>query len=350
MSQYSQRTVREPLLGMVTDHLNEGGINCGKTYQVGCEVVALLASYREEERRLFPKVFLAGPYDEDLFRVMSPGSMSILIETFGQDVSPRAVAVASLKKCASLAIEGWCVFVRRTSGGFECGLFRPHVDLYSAGSVELLPSSGLPVAVFRQSADNTVEVVNSRGDRLEVSLSTASPTGTPAETQLSDFVQAACSRISPDLVVRAKPYLIRLLSDCLYMSHGSMLVVVPSGWTIDREVFSDGVMLQHPIRLTYALESVIHSGRAVDAAELRSLESLLRGMVLSDGVTALNDEGSVVGFRLFVRSGSESIGAESESGGARSRAYNVLARSVGRSLMAALFRSQDGRMEVRTHG
>jgi hypothetical protein len=58
---FEQKTIRDPLLGMVADHLGKGQINCGITQQVGCELVSLLSAYREEDRRLFPQVYLFGP-------------------------------------------------------------------------------------------------------------------------------------------------------------------------------------------------------------------------------------------------------------------------------------------------
>ena len=71
---YEQETIRDPLLGMVADHLARGHINCGLTQQVGCELVALLSAYREEDRRLFPEVYLFGPSETDLVRVLAPES------------------------------------------------------------------------------------------------------------------------------------------------------------------------------------------------------------------------------------------------------------------------------------
>lgn len=70
---FEQKTIRDPLLGMVADHFGKGQINCGVTHQVGCELVALLSAYREEERRLFPQVYLFGPSEADLIRAIAPG-------------------------------------------------------------------------------------------------------------------------------------------------------------------------------------------------------------------------------------------------------------------------------------
>src|SRR5260370_25332201 len=110
---FEQKTIRDPLLGMVADHFGKGQINCGVTHQVGCELVALLSAYREEERRLFPQVYLFGPSEADLIRAIAPGIPVLMIcGTEDEHGFPRRTAVAALKTCASLAIDGWCVFIR----------------------------------------------------------------------------------------------------------------------------------------------------------------------------------------------------------------------------------------------
>jgi hypothetical protein len=87
---------------------------------------------------------------------------------------------------------------------------------------------------------------------------------------------------------------------------------------------------------------------AADASLLRSHESLLRGMIGSDGVTIMGTDGSIRAFRVFVQGSGKKAGGRQQaaSGGARSRAFDVLRGYVGKTLRAALFRSHDGRTEV----
>src|SRR5262249_46721801 len=139
---FEQRTIREALLGMVANHFNGGAITCGFTQQVGCELVALLSAYREEERRMFPLVYLIGPSESDLLRALAPGSPPLNIGRSQDADGARQTAMAALKNCAALAIDGWCVYVRRRDGGFDFGLFRPSAESYSAGAEEALMASG----------------------------------------------------------------------------------------------------------------------------------------------------------------------------------------------------------------
>lgn len=344
---FEQRTIREALLGIVANHLNGGGITCGVTQQVGCELVALLSAYREEERRLFPQVYLIGPSQSDLLRALAPGSTPLYIGASQDTAGTRQTAASALKNCATLAIDGWCVYVRRRSGGFDFGLFRPSAESYSAGAEEALTASGLPAVLLRHSAENTVEIINGNGARLEISLTTAAPSNKAMSGQVSEFAAVACSDVSDELRERAASYLTRILTDCLRGSHGALLAVVPHRKKLDRRKLSDGVVLEQPIPLIQTMLAAVKSQGVAEASLLRSQESLLRGMIGSDGVTVLATDGSIRAFRVFVQR-TEKMAASSPAtaGGARSRAFAALRGYVGSSLHAALFRSQDGRIEV----
>jgi hypothetical protein len=346
---FEQKTIRDPLLGMVADHLGKGQINCGLTQQVGCELVAMLSAYREEDRRLFPQVYLFGPSPADLIRAIAPGIPVLGIgEAEDEPGAPRRAALAALKTCASLAIDGWCIYIRRRDNGFSFGLFRPAAETYSAGPEATLAASGLPAALLRHSAENTVEIINSAGGRLEISLTTAAPSNRATSGPISDFSHAACSDVAEESREHAAGYLARVLTEFLRGSHGTLLAAAPCAKALDPKKFSDGVILQEAIPLVQTMLTAIRERTAADASLLRSHESLLRGMIASDGVTILGTDGSIRAFRVFVHRPGKKPGGQREaaSSGARSRAFDILHGYVGKALRAALFRSQDGRTEV----
>ena len=342
---FEQRTIREPLLGMVANQLSKEGISCGLTHQVGCELVALLATYREEERKLFPQVYLLGPSESDLLRALAPGSSPLILGRALHGTDSRQVAHSALKSCASLAIDGWCVFIRRTVDGFDFGLFRPSAETYSAGADEALASSGLPAALLRHSAESTVEIINGSGGRLEISLTTATPSNREMGGEVAEFAKAACSDVSQESRQQAAGYLSRLLVDHLRGSHGALLAAVPHEKKLDRKKLSDGVVLQEPIPLIRTMLAAKRENTVVESSLLRSQEALLRGMIHSDGVTVLGTDGSIRAFRVFVKTAGTKSG-EPVAGGARSRTFVILRSYVGTVVRAALFRSQDGRLEV----
>jgi hypothetical protein len=346
---YEQKTIRDSLLGMVADHLGKGHINCGITQQVGCELAALLSAYREEDQRLFPQVYLFGPSESDLIPAIAPGIPILGIgKTADRQDIPRQTAIVALQTCASLALDGWCVYIRRREDSFDFGLFRPAAETYSAGPETTLAASGLPVALLRHSAENTVEIINSAGGRLEISLTTAAPSVHSMSGQILKFSLAACCDVSSEFRDQAAGYLARILTEFLRGSHGTLLAAAPCAKALDAKKFADGIILQEPISLIQTMWNAVKESTATAASLLRSQESLLRGMINSDGATILGTDGSIRAFRVFVhRGGKKTKTAQTlTTGGARSRAFDVLRGYVGKTLQAALFRSQDGRTEV----
>jgi hypothetical protein len=73
-------------------------------------------------------------------------------------------------------------------------------------------------------------------------------------------------------------------------------------------------------------------------AEVEAWSSLIATMLMSDGITWFDTSGRVLGFRIFVRSSTNT-----NEGGSRTRAFRVLADMVDKGrLHAAFMQSQDG--------
>jgi hypothetical protein len=351
MPTFEQKTVRDSLLGMVHDHLMKGQISCGLTCQIGCELVGLLASYREEDRRLYPEIYLLGPSENELLNVLFPGSARYVLGkvAFGGNTEAfsREVAIKSLKTCASLALDGWAIFIGKKEADFLYGLFRPAAEPYSGSVEETLGSSGLPAAIFRNSAEQTVEIVNSAGDRLEISLTTAKPSTMSMSAQIADFCRTLCLDLNTEAKDQIVSYFARVLTESLRSSHGALLAIVPMGDIQLPEGFQDGVVLPEPISLAEAAMNTMREKSGEAVSQLRSCEALLRGMIMNDGATILGTNGTIRAFRVFV----DAVGVEGKpvspaSGGARFRAFQALKQRIGSPIRAVLFRSQDGRTEI----
>lgn len=153
---FEQTTIRSHLLGVVVDHLMKGQITCPHTHQVGCELVALLSSYREEDRRLYPEVYLLASTDSDLLPIIAPGVAALPIGKVAiaadAETGARSTARVALKSCASLAIDGWAIYLQRVTNGFAYGLFRPSAQSYSLGSAATLVGSGLRAGAHSRQA------------------------------------------------------------------------------------------------------------------------------------------------------------------------------------------------------
>ncbi len=217
-----------------------------------------------------------------------------------------------------------------------------------AGAEDKLASFGLPAVLLRHSAENTVEIVNSAGGRLEISLTTSLASNRAMGGQIMEFAKAACLDVADEAKDQSTHYLARVLTEFLRGGHGALLAAAPCNRPLHRTKLADGVILTPPIPLILTMLAAMKEQTAAAASLLRSQEALLRGMIASDGVTILGTDGSIRAFRVFVQPGRKQASGrqQASSGGARSRAFSVLRDYVGNALRAALFRSQDGRTEV----
>jgi len=68
-------------------------------------------------------------------------------------------------------------------------------------------------------------------------------------------------------------------------------------------------------------------------------------MIASDGVVIFGTDGSLLGYRVFLRPTEDEKKSLPDRGGGRRRTYALMKQRLGADLKAALFRSQDGDTE-----
>lgn len=161
-----------------------------------------------------------------------------------------------------------------------------------------------------------------------------------ADAKVLSFARAASGQDS-----NLHGYLGRLLSRALLRSHGALLAVVARGGNEIPSALRDSIILSPPLDLAERLRAHIDEGKsAASVSRLQVASELVCGLVGSDGVTLFDTDGRVLAYRCFVAGGST---GGAVTGGARTRAYKALVDMCGSELDAALFRSQDGRTEVK---
>ena len=82
-------------------------------------LVVALADLREEGNVLIPEVYLCEEIDATLKLLPIKEALPI-----GEQDEPSKAIAEALKKCAPLAIEGWCIYVAQNQDKYSFGLFR----------------------------------------------------------------------------------------------------------------------------------------------------------------------------------------------------------------------------------
>lgn len=337
-------SIRTPLQGELLDFVKSSGFegNEATLTELVRDLTCLLASYREEDVPLFPDVFVLPSVS--LVTSLSPGTRRIILGygTLGD------AAEKILKDCASLAVRGWAVYIAVTAENkAEYGVFRSLMHSYATSAEEAMtetPSS--PVLLIRNRGRLVVELCNSKKETFTASFTSAQASESLFAKQIRTFTSVVSEALNEEQRKVFNPYLIRFLTDTLQHCHGALLAAhVPPGDGQAPESLRDGVWLTEAIDLASAQRTAIDAKDAQSLATLQAYEALICGMIESDGVVVFGTNGTILGYRVFLKpSVEEKIGLP-DKGGGRLRAYALMQYRLGPDLKAALFCSQDGSTE-----
>ncbi|MCW0376824.1 hypothetical protein [Xanthomonas sacchari] len=336
---------REQTSGRLTDLLSDEGLVCGQTQGVLAILVGALANYKEEGVELTPTVLICDSIDDVLRRIPSSVKYQIGVAELDQN-SARKI----LKECAVLAAGDWFVYIERAADGYRFGVAASSGGPISVSLTEIIRirKAGFAIIV-RRIAESTVELVGAKGHELSLVFSTVREASNQSADEALQGFSRACAAALEESEEKDKfvLYLSRMITRVLEASHGTILVCFTDGKLDAVDELKESIALSPamPLYQPFCDFLVSQSGEAL--LRLQNFESLLRGLVNSDGVVAFSDSGEVIAYRAFFRPGS-SQGSEKAPapqmviGGARRRAYEGISACIGAVLSCALFRSQDG--------
>jgi hypothetical protein len=323
------------------DFVESSGFRCVDTENLIRDLVSSLAWYREEDVPLFPNVFMLAQRGD--LSSLAPGVISYRIGeiTFGPDASSQL-----LKNTAGLAAHGWAVYaVKRETGSVEYGVFRSQRHSFATNAEESMQDLGeaVPVILIRNRGHLTVELLNTKKDQCTVTMTSA----TPASSQLADHVlklaEVASSGLDRELRQRFAPYFGRYLTAVVQQCHGALIAILDGGITSKPAELADGVWIEPTIDIAEKYKQAVSAVDAESLADLQAAEYLLAGMIHNDGVVVLDSNGAVRAFRVFLTPNEDEKKHIPDKGGGRRRTYSLMKHRVtAGSLLAALFRSEDG--------
>jgi hypothetical protein len=336
---------RTHLLANATDLISGVGLDCAYTAKLIASLASELAAYTEEGVPLSPTVFICNSITELLKRA-GVGEHVVL----GTKTPADGAAKKLLKAAGGLCGESWNIYVERSKNGASCnyGVFCGASDPSSLTLDEVLlaeAETGFPIVRVAQSATNKVEVRTNAGGSIEFRFN--------ADADVHEFdpsgdLHGLADAIAADLGAQSESfarYIERLIAAALKRSHGALIAVVPSEAQSLPDILEDAVRLKPPLDLHERFRRHFDEGKtAASVSRLQTANELVTGFIGSDGITVFTATGQVLGYRAFIR---PKAGVSPAAGGARTRAFEALAKHLGKELTAVLFRSQDGRIELR---
>lgn len=330
-------SIRESLQGALHDFIRGSGCQDVDLEELVREFVGLLAAYREEGASLFPQMFV----------FLSATGLRALVSTGEVTIGHANVSASSaariVKDCAPLAAEGWSIFVLRENDSIRYGVFRSLAHSVAVPADEAMRDLGfeVPVLLIRNRGHLTVELRSSTGHQFTVALTTTPAMSSTIEAHVSNLIDSATSALSN--CANFKAYLGRLVAEVLQYCHGTLIAVIDLAENEQRHnTLTDGVWLEQPVDLAERYRNATTSSSAETLSDLRAAEMLLKGMINSDGIVVFGTNGTILGYRVFLKPRNEEAAGLPETGGGRRRTFELMRLRTPTIFKAALIRSQDG--------
>jgi hypothetical protein len=196
---------------------------------------------------------------------------------------------------------------------------------------------------LNQIADDCIEVTNHCGEQLNIFLSHRKQDSPHPKKYLNDLVRTICETVDEGLKETSETFMHKILSESLAESHGCLIAVCRTPKL--PKFLSDGVPFSPPIDFADEIKNCRDKGGALSTSILKSHALLLKGTLSCDGIVVFTRDAKLLAYRCFLSLSPQE--ANTEQGGARSRAFNSLCVKINRGVFAAFIQSQDGYTDFR---
>lgn len=334
---------RDISLGGVAEIVDKEQLGCVKSQKVISYLMGAILDYKEEGISLNPSIIYCKGKDE--FLKLLPGSSFYKI---GESTIDLSGGKKILKECAALAKEGWHIIVDAVENNkIIYGIFTYNITPLSLPLEELLTNSdSYSALLIKKTSNSSVGITGSKGHNLSLIFSTTEKEGISSKEHIKTFCKNCAKDIDDDESDKEEfvQYLSHIIINILEDSHGTILLCGEKEKLLVSDGISDCIPLDPGLNFFESFKSYKQGKFADDVSRLKSLESLLAGLVSSDGMVAFDTAGNVFAYRLFYRPPQDAEPAPDAPpvGGARRRAFEGIKTLIGGGIEATLFRSQDG--------
>ena len=339
-------SLRPIILGEAVTFLEAEGMECLVTQNGIVSLVNQLVNYKEEGRKLFPKIYIV---DEiELVLQSLPMSQDCFI---GQGDKTKETMLRALKKCAPLTDSDWSIYIQRNDTNFRYGVFRAGTSILSVTIEELLINNGtdeLKVILLHQVSDKLIEIKSVKNDSLIISFGGIEESNkSPNENQI-EFINSIVKNVPAKIKEQTSNFYKKIFDEVLKVGHGTLACVIRHKRKSIPKKLEDGIILEKRINIPRIIEDLLEKEDLQANSELNGFFTIIIGMMESDGITVFTDRGELAAYNVFVKH-PESIAKTNTSGGARSRTFLSLCKIIGNGLEAAYIQSQDGKIEIKNN-
>lgn len=305
------------------------------------DVANQLSDYYEEGNHLYPEVILLD--DFDYFKMSIP----CFYHVFYEGIIEKKSLLHAIKMCAPLANNGWNIFIELKEDKVRWGVVNSEQSVTNVSMYNQIMGDNQmehPIVYIRNIGFKTVEFVSKMStDKYVISLSLRDIDDILKNetSSLCDVITMDCQNNKDDFC----SFLEKIINTGVQRGHGNLLVVLKEGNDVCPQIpdiLKEGVTLSSPLDLYQCFCNIRESGKdIITHFELQKNADLIMSMMNHDGIMVFSTKGKILGYHYIVENNVKTI--EKIIGGARTKAYQKLCKSVSNGFIYAVFmRTQEG--------
>jgi hypothetical protein len=340
-------SLRATINGEVLEFLSNEKLTCDETRKGVVELINQISTYKEEGKSLFPEVYITEKLD-----LIKPFLINNEFIKIGRGPREQKTILKALKKCAPIALSGWAIYILRLNAHFEYGLFRSGSSILSMPISSSIIDNGnkdYPIILIHQIADKIVEVKGVMGSSLIINFGIRSNSELSPIDEQQKFIEKIIERVDPKIKERVRIFYSRLFLFVMQNGHGNLCLVLDKGVKTIPNYLQDGIILENRINVSEKITRLISENSLDSNAKLNSVFNVICGMMMSDGITIFSNDGSIIGFNIFIKHPENDEELKKVEGGARSRTFYVMKSKLSKKMMSVYIQSQDGKTQTVNH-
>jgi len=301
-----------------------------------------IVNYEEEGTKFKPKLLFTNNIDRIARALPAPKKIQLF-----HDKNEHNFA-SNMKSLIPFCKLDWCVYIEVDEEGVQYGIIRNINSIKEEAFEDVLfkneplkkAEKTFGIYVYAQNSF-TVTMKSIRGNSVNVNFALDIKTVNDWDDEIYEFVEASFSKVKTtarklqDLKTMYK----NIFKNVLKNVRGAICVVVEKDYDHTQDEFlSDGIWLDEPI----CFSKLFLQAQNYNEPKLLAVSHLFMSMLDYDGITVVDNSGSILAYNIFVETNLKVSG--NIIGGARKRAAYTIINSHKKGIVGVYFQSHDGEM------
>lgn len=304
-----------------------------------------MVNYEEEGVKYKPSLLFTNNIEAIVKSLPSPSK----IELFNDE--NEHMFASRLKSLVPFCKLDWCIYINIAPGLITYGIFRninsikePALEDIIFKSQYLKERDDKVFGIYAYPENSfTATMMSLKGRAINVNFALDIKTINDWDDEITQFVEASFAKLhtTTKKLAEVKTMYRNIFKNVLRNINGTICVVVDKDYAESEfrdDFLNDGIWLKEPISMSKLfLQTTNYSEQ-----KLTAIASIFLTMLNFDGITVVDNTGSILAYNVFVEANMKTAGAV--IGGARKRAAYTIINSRKAGIIGVYFQSQDGEL------